>query len=144
MTSLNIPQRQERREIRYPLHMPVTLKLAHKEMHARSENISLRGILLSSASLIPPGSTVEVAVGVATLPEYGVQLSARGKVLRVQPASLGNFSVAIAFERPFRLGRQPPDEGSGQEENAPRLPQRKSSVVISRGRELASAWFLET
>jgi hypothetical protein len=144
MTSLNFPQRQERRDIRYSLHMPVTLKLAHKEMHARSENISLRGILLSSASLIPRGSTVEVTVGVATLPDHGVQLSARGKVLRVQPATLGNFLLAIAFERPFRLGRQPSDAFSGQEKNAPRLPQRKSGVVIDRGRNLAWAWSMET
>jgi len=144
MTSLTLPQRQERRDIRYPLHMPVTLKVAHKEMHARSENISLRGILLSSASLIPRGSMVEVAVGVATLPDHGVQLSARGKVLRVQPATLGNFAVAIAFERPFRLGRQPADSGSEQEVNAPRLPQGKSRVVIDRGGNLASAWSMET
>ena len=80
--------------------MPVVLKMAHKEMQARSENISLRGILLSSASLIPQGSTVEVAVGVANLPDHGVQLNARGKVLRVTETS-GNFAVAIAFERPF-------------------------------------------
>ena len=144
MTSLNLPQRHERRDIRYPLHMPVTLKLARKEMHARSENISLRGILLSSASLIPQGSMVEVAVGVATLPDNGVQLSARGKVLRVEPATMGNFAVAIAFERPFRMGRQPSDSGSGQEENAPHSPQRESRVDVGRGWNLASVWCMET
>ncbi len=141
MTSLNSPQ-QPRRDIRYPLHMPVTLKLAHQEMQARSENISLRGILLSSASLIPPGSAVEVAVGVANLPDHGVQLNARGKVLRVQPETSGNFAVAIEFEHPFELGLQTPDTGS-QEEH-PRLPRRKNRMVTSRALSLASAWHMET
>jgi hypothetical protein len=63
----------ERRDIRYPLHLPVSLKVADKELHTRSENISLGGILLSSASLIPEGSTAEVAFGVASLPDTGTQ-----------------------------------------------------------------------
>jgi hypothetical protein len=61
---MNSPQRIERRELRYPVHLPVSLTLGHREFHAHSENISLGGILLSSAFLILEGSTVEVAVGV--------------------------------------------------------------------------------
>jgi PilZ domain len=144
MTSMNSPQqRQERRDVRYPLHMPVVLKMAHKEMQARSENISLRGILLSSASLIPQGSTVEVAVGVANLPDHGVQLSARGKVLRVKPETSGNFAVAIAFERPFELGLQSSEPGSALGKT-PRLPRIKNRVVTGRGLTLALAWHTET
>ncbi len=141
MTSLNSPQ-QPRRDIRYPLHMPVILKLAHREMQARSENISLRGILLSSASLIPTGSAVEVAVGVASLPDHGVQLSARGKVLRVQPETSGNFAVAIEFERPFELGLQ--TSHSGSQEKRRQFPPRKNRIDASRGLCLASAWHMET
>jgi hypothetical protein len=146
MNSLNSPN-HPRRDIRYPLRMPVTLKLAHKEMQARSENISLRGILLSSASLIPQGSAVEVAVGVANLPDHGVQLSAHGKVLRVQPETSGNFAVAIEFERPFELGLQTPNSGSletASPEKRPQLSQRKSRLLTSRGLNLASAWLMET
>ncbi len=132
MTFMNSPQlqdrRHERRDVRYPLHMPVILKLAHKKMQARSENISLRGILLSSASLIPQGSMVEVAVGVANLPDHGVQLSARGKVLRVQPVTSGNFAVAIAFERPFELGLQGSESGS-----APGKTIRQGHRQLSQG-----------
>jgi hypothetical protein len=143
MTSMNSPQRQERRDVRYPLHMPVVLKMAHKEMQARSENISLRGILLSSASLIPQGSTVEVAVGVANLPDHGVQLSACGKVLRVQPETSGNFAVAIAFERPFELGLQRSEPGSALGKS-PRLPRVKNRIVAGRGLTPALAWHTET
>jgi hypothetical protein len=122
--------------------MPVVLKMAHKEMQARSENISLRGILLSSASLIPQGSTVEVAVGVANLPDHGVQLNARGKVLRVTETS-GNFAVAIAFERPFELGLQSSESGAARGKS-PRLPRAKNRVVAGRGLTLALAWHTET
>jgi hypothetical protein len=95
--------------MRYPLHLPVLIKMAQQEMRARSENISLGGILLSSDSLIPEGATVEVAVGVMHTPDPGILLSARGKVLRVQPKLAGDYAVAIRLERSFEL----PFAGSG-------------------------------
>src|ERR1700741_282103 len=104
---MDTPQRAERRASRYPVNLPVLLKVADKELHTRSENISLGGILLSSSSLIPEGSTVEVAFGVASLPNIGV----RGKVLRVQPKATGDFAVAIAFEHPFQDRLQSLDSG---------------------------------
>jgi hypothetical protein len=107
---MDSPQRPEQRDIRYPLHLPVLLKVADKELHTRSENISLGGILLSSVSLIAEGSTVEVAFGVAS--NTGTPSSVRGKVLRVQPKATGDFAVAIAFEHPFRDGLKSVDSGS--------------------------------
>jgi hypothetical protein len=95
--------RQERRETRYPLHLPVLIKMARQEMRARSENISLGGILLSSDSPIPEGATVEVAIGVTHTPDPGILLSARGQVLRVQPNPAGDYAVAIRLERSFEL-----------------------------------------
>ena len=86
--------RQERRDARYPLNLPVSVKLDREEMCAQSVNISVGGILLSSAFPIPEGSTVDLAIGVSHL----TLLSARGKVVRVQPMIAGNFAVAIAFE----------------------------------------------
>ena len=112
LSLMDSPQRPERLDIRYPLHLPVSIKVANKELHTRSENISLGGVLLSSAFLIPEGSTVEVAFGVASLPDTGIQSSVRGRVLRVQPKATGDFAVAIAFEHPFRDGLQGPDAGS--------------------------------
>jgi hypothetical protein len=95
--------RQERRETRYPLHLPVVIKMARQEMRARSENISLGGILVSSDSLIPEGTKVEVAIGVTHTPDPGILLSARGQVLRVQPNPAGDYAVAIRLERSFEL-----------------------------------------
>jgi PilZ domain-containing protein len=63
-------------------------------MCVQSVNISVGGILLSSAFPIPEGSTVDLAIGVSHM----TFLSARGKVVRVQPKIAGNFAVAIAFE----------------------------------------------
>jgi hypothetical protein len=139
MISINSPQQQERRCIRYPLHLPVSVKLAHKEMLAYSKNISLGGILLSSAFRIPEGSAVELAVTVAHLPDPGIQLSARGKVLRVERKVSGDFAVAIALERPFEFGRQGLDLGSDSQ-----VPQRRNRVATNRELYFAPAWHTET
>ena len=106
---MHSPRQPERQNIRYPLHLPVAVKLGREEMHTQSENISLNGILLSSTFLIPAGSTVELAVGVAQVPSPGILLKARGKVLRVQPRASGNFAVAIECEGPFELKRRTPN-----------------------------------
>jgi hypothetical protein len=101
---MDSPHRQGRRSTRYPLHLPVSLKLAGDEMRARSENISLGGILLSSSFLIPEGSTVELSI-LMRMPDSGPFLTARGKVLRVQQKTSGDFAIAIECDRPFRLVR---------------------------------------
>jgi hypothetical protein len=62
MATMDSPQRPQRSSIRYQLQLPVSLKLAHKELYAQSESIGLAGILLSSAFLIPEGSAVELSV----------------------------------------------------------------------------------
>src|SRR5215469_15086754 len=41
-----------RKSVRYPLHLPVTIKAGDTEISARSQNISKGGILLSSDLLI--------------------------------------------------------------------------------------------
>ncbi len=96
-------QAERRRDKRYPVHFPVTVKLATTEMSAQSENLSLRGILLSSNFLISEGSTVELEVGVAQTPEHDLLLTARGKVLRLQPQTSGKFAIAVACDHCFRI-----------------------------------------
>ena len=112
-------------------------------MQARSENISLGGILLSSAFLIPEGSEVDVAVRVAALPQPGTEMTARGKVIRVEPKTTGNFSVAVVFDRPieFSFDLKP---GAGRQIEASQLPQRKSKAASAGGMSVASAWLMET
>lgn len=100
------PQQPLRRYVRYPLHLPVSVRLDDQEIRTQSENISIKGILLSCASHIPEGSAVELAITVGALPNPGVFLFARGTVLRVQRKPSGDFAVAIECERPFGLTRQ--------------------------------------
>jgi hypothetical protein len=136
------PKPQERRGTRYSLNLPVSLTVAHKKMHARSENISLGGILLSSAFRIPEGSVVDVAVRVAALPQPGTEMTARGKVIRVEPKPTGNFSVAVVFDRPIDFSFDL-KSGTGGQIEASRLAQRKKAAAAG-GMNAASAWLMET
>jgi hypothetical protein len=141
---MDSPQKLERRGIRYPLNLPVSLILANKEFQARSEIIGLGGILLSSAFQISEGSRVEIAIGVAHLPQPGTQLTARGTVLRVQPRATGDFGVSIAFDRPFEFSPQSLSSGSNYQEREPRLAQRTNKVVSGRSLYPELAWHTET
>jgi hypothetical protein len=93
-------------------------------MQARSENISLGGILLSSSFLIPEGSAVEVAIGVEHMRDPGILLNARGKVLRVQPKDTGDFAVAIQLEEAFKLPLS--------DDSRPKAVEKKKSLPESR------------
>lgn len=140
---MDSPKPQERHGIRYSLNLPVSLTLAHKTVNARSENISLEGILLSSAFLIPEGSVVDVDVRIANLPQPGIELSARGKVLRAQPRATGDFAVAVAFERPIEFSFDLQSKIEDRLE-ARRSPQRKNKAATTQTLSLASAWLMET
>jgi len=142
---MDSPQRQERRDVRYPLHLPVLVRMApRKEMHARSENISLGGILLSSSFLIPEGSAVEVSIGVEHLPDPGILLSARGKVLRVKPKDTGDFAVAIQLDSAFRLPLSDTGKRSSLKEEQPPSPKARGAAVSFSGLNFVPAWHTET
>jgi hypothetical protein len=126
-----------------------------KEMHTRSENISLGGILLTSASQIPEGSAVEVSIGVEHLPDPGILLSAHGKVLRVHPKDTGDFSVAIKLDGGFGLpfsatgspssstAEQPPSSGL-LKTGMVKTGLLKNRTVTNRGMHFGLAWHTET
>ena len=138
------PQRYLRRDFRYPLHLPVLIRTAQrKEMRARSENISLGGILLSSSCQIPEGSNVEVSVGVDHMQDPGILLNARGKVLRVHPKETGDFSVAIKLEGAFKLPLSHDSPQNTKEKRQPE-PKTKSILPIMLPSNLVPAWFTET
>lgn len=139
--------RHERRHFRYPLHLPVLIRMAqHKEIQVRSENISLGGILLSSAFLIPEGSAVEVLVGVEHMPDPGILLNARGKVLRVQPRNTGDFAVAIKLDGKFKLPLT--DDGasphSSRGESKPLVEVQPSTALPLLKANYLPTWYTET
>ncbi len=143
-------QRPYLRDFRYPLHLPVLIRMfPRNEMHARSENISLTGILLSSDFSMPEGSVVDVTIGVTHLPDPGILLSARGKVLRVRPKENGDFAVAIKLDEAFKLPLSKPappvtsDHKNKDEDEA--LPQPKFRTAAMAARmSRAAAWHTET
>jgi hypothetical protein len=119
--------------------------MSHKDLHTRSENISLGGILLSSASLIPEGSAVEVAVGVENLPDPGILLNARGRVLRVESNAAGEFTVAIKLDRSFELPIPGPPSHFNAQAAAPHSPPTlKRKAVFACGPIHSPAWHTET
>lgn len=136
---INHTRRQERREMRFPLHLPVLVRVARKEMRARSENISLGGILLAINVLIPEGSVVEVVVGVEHTPDPGVLLSALGTVLRAEPKTTGDFAVAIRLERSFELPftRREPERAAAA--TASRAAKATSVTFPAQGRPVSTA-----
>ncbi len=97
---------ESRKSVRYPLHLPVTIKAGDTQITAQSENISKGGILLSSESLLSKGSPVELTVHFTRSIAMGAGLQARGKVLRVEPTVSGGFAVAIGCVVPFRITPQ--------------------------------------
>jgi hypothetical protein len=101
---MDSPQRPPRSSIRHQLQLPVSLKLANKELYGQSENISNNGILLSSAFLIPEGSSVVIEVGIVRS-RPGTFLSGRGKIVRAESRGTGDFALAIKLDRDFELGQ---------------------------------------
>ena len=121
---MDSPQRPPRSSIRRQLHLPVSLKLANKELYGQSENISNNGILLSSAFLIPEGSSVVIAVEIVRS-RPGSFLSGSGKVVRAESRGTGDFALAIKLDRDFELGQ------------GAKFVQAKDRVIASRGPQLA-------
>jgi len=137
MATMDSPQRPQRSSIRYQLQLPVSLKLAHKELYAQSESIGLAGILLSSAFLIPEGSAVELSVGIVRS-RPGTFLCGRGKVVRTEQKETGDFALAIKLDRDFEFGP------SNTEGKGPPFPQEKRRVVGSGAQLFPLAWHTET
>jgi hypothetical protein len=103
------PQDTRRKETRYALHLPVTIWLERQgenRIKAESENISLRGILVSTNSPIAVGADVSIEVSLeAVTGQADAFLRSRGKVLRVTQPSTGGFKMAVGCEQPFQFPR---------------------------------------
>jgi hypothetical protein len=98
---------QERKFRRFNLEYLVRVKFpsgnAMAEVDAVTRNISLGGLLLESACLIPYRSPVEFTITVRGEPiSRPIQLTSAGEVVRVEPGeTAGGFRIAVAYSQPI-------------------------------------------
>jgi hypothetical protein len=96
----------ERRYRRFSLHYPVRVKVQSDdlitEFEAVSRNISIGGLLLETAALIPRDTPVSFVVTAAGRdPGHAIQFIGEGKVVRVDPAAKAAFAIAVECQRPI-------------------------------------------
>jgi len=104
-TAKTYPQERKYRrfDLRYPIHVKVQSGTVASELEAITTNVSLGGLLLQTASLIPPHSRVSF---VLTLKGgrivHPVEVVGEGEVVRVQPSGLGGgFAIAVECKYPI-------------------------------------------
>ena len=96
-----------RNAVRFPLHLPVTLKTPTEEHRAETIDISAGGILFRTETEVEVGSAVEFTVampGDVLGSDRDVLVKCQGRVVRCSEESSGR-SVAVVideykFERP--------------------------------------------
>jgi hypothetical protein len=96
-----------RNAVRFPLHLPVTLKTSTEEHRAQTIDISAGGILFRTETDVEVGSVVEFTVampGDVLGSDRDVLVRCQGRVVRCSEESSGR-SVAVVideyqFERP--------------------------------------------
>src|SRR5664279_4519568 len=96
-----------RNTVRFPLHLPVTLKTPTEEHRAQTIDISAGGILFRTERAVEVGSAVEFTVampGDVLGSDQDVLVKCQGRVVRCSEESSGR-SVAVVideykFERP--------------------------------------------
>lgn len=96
-----------RNAVRFPLHLPVTLRTATEEHRAQTIDISAGGILFRTETEVEVGAAVEFTVampGDVLGSDRDVLVKCRGRVVRCSEESSGR-SVAVVideykFERP--------------------------------------------
>jgi len=89
-----------RNAIRFPLHLPVTLKTNTKEHRAETIDISAGGILFRSESDVEVGSEVEFTVampGDVLGSEQDILVKCRGRVVRCSQEAVGR-SIAVVID----------------------------------------------
>ena len=99
---------QERRYRRFVLQCPVRVTFSAagfvSEIDAISQNVSIGGSLLTSATLIPirtPISFVITVIGREV--SHPVLLNGKGRVVRLEPRADGQgYSIAVQFKWPLK------------------------------------------
>ena len=95
---------ERRRSPRYLVQFPVAVTLVPSRISAsaRSENISVNGILLASDVLILEGYVVELLIQIGS----SLVLTGRGQVLRIDSRPSANFAMAVACDAAFHIAHQ--------------------------------------
>lgn len=89
-----------RNAVRFPLHLPVTLRTSSQEYQAETRDISAGGILLHTERPITVGSTVQFTI---TMPgetlgsDKDILVRCEGRVVRCSEESKGRV-VAVAID----------------------------------------------
>ena len=102
-----MPQQERRKHPRYTVRVPVSVRVSagdSREISGESENVSRDGILLSSTSRMPEGTTVGIVLVLQpeTAPQF--RLIGKGKVVRVeQQSSAARFFIAIRCDASFHF-----------------------------------------
>ena len=89
-----------RNAIRFPLHLPVTLKTSNEEHQAETIDISAGGILFRSKTDVEVGSAVEFTVampGDFLGSDRDVLVKCHGRVVRCTPEPTGR-SIAVVID----------------------------------------------
>lgn len=89
-----------RNAVRFPLHLPVTLKTPNDEHHAETIDISAGGILFRSDTEIAIGSAVEFTVampGDVLGSDRDIMVNCQGRVVRCSQDPAGR-SIAVVID----------------------------------------------
>lgn len=89
-----------RNAVRFPLHLPVTLRVSAEEYHAETRDISAGGILFYTETPIALGSAVQFTIrmpGETLGAEKDVRVMCEGRVVRCSGENTGQI-VAVAID----------------------------------------------
>jgi len=93
--------------VRFPIKLPISVKLGSSESHTETENISANGVLFRLESDMPVGSPVDFTI---SLPadvvgaKSDVQLDCRGRVVRSSDEG-GRRGVGVVIDE-YRFERR--------------------------------------
>jgi len=93
-----------RNAVRFPLHLPVTLKTPADEYHAETIDISAGGILFRTGSDVEVGSAVEFTVsmpGDVLGTERDVLVKCQGRVVRCSEEATERIVAVVIDEYKF-------------------------------------------
>jgi hypothetical protein len=94
-----------RNSVRFPLHLPVTLKTPAGEYRAKTTNISAGGVSFQLDSEIEVGSRVEFAIEMPTElsgTNQAVNVMCVGRVVRCTRGALGRNVAVVIDEYRFK------------------------------------------